>query len=460
MKIFDITKIKKSRVVLAAFLLNRKLLRNYRYAGLMIFAVLFFSFLFTTEALGVNAEKPIVIVIDPGHGGDNTGAMHNGYVEKEMNVIVAHVMKAELEKYEGISVYLTHEDGETDISLKERAEFAAEKNADFMFCLHFNMSESGMLYGAEVWISAFDVFYAKGHAFGQIQMQAYEEMGLFNRGIKTRLSTRDDDYYGIIRESRSLGIDTILIEHCHLDHMIDQEFYALGDFQLEAFGRVNATAVAKYFKLKSDVLGVNYSDYPVPEVAVPREIMRPDLTPPDISHLELLSLDIDERSAEINLLAEDFDSLILYYGISLDGGLHFDTLKPFPRGETELTISVNLPPEKDLQIVAAVYNAYDRITLSNIIEINALPADEIPEEISEEIEEIKDIVEISLTELTQELADIKEQFAGRLETYQIIIIVILSFMMLVMGIIISRVFLVRKLLKKNRYCSDVTIPRR
>jgi HAMP domain-containing protein len=274
-------------------------------------------------------------------------------------------------------------------------------------------------------------------------------MGLFNRGIKTRLSTRDDDYYGIIRESRNLGIDTILIEHCHLDHMIDQEFYALGDFQLEAFGQVNATAVAKYFQLKSDVLGVDYRDYPVPETQAPDEIMRPDLTPPDVSHIELLSLDIDERIAEINLLAEDFDSLILYYGISLDGGLHFDTLKPFPRGETELTISVNLPPEKDLQVMAAVYNAYDRITLSNVIEINALPADEIPEEMAGEMEELIDVVEISLSELTQGLEEIQEQLTRRLETYQLVIIGILSLMVLVMGIVISRIFLFRKIVKKD-----------
>ncbi|MCL2718426.1 MAG: N-acetylmuramoyl-L-alanine amidase [Lachnospiraceae bacterium] len=418
-------------IFLAAFLLYKELLRNICVATSLIIFLLI-------PALNVYAERPVVVVLDPGHGGDNTGAIHNGFIEKDMNLIVALAMKEELEKYEGIVVYLTHDDAMTNMSLKERAEFAASQNADFMYCLHFNMSESHMLYGAEVWVSAFDVFYAKGHAFGQIIMQAFSEMGLFNRGIKTRINNRDDDYYGIIRESRALGVDTILIEHCHLDHIIDKEFYALGDFQLEEFGRVNATAVAKYFKLASSILGVDYSDYPVPVVEVPTEIVRPDLTPPDISHLELISLNIEERVAEFNLMAEDYDSLILYYGISLDGGISFDILQPFPAGTTELTISVNLPPEKDLKVVAAVYNAYDRITQSNIIEISALPIDEIIEDIWEEIEEI---IDISLTELTRELTERQDQINRRLEVYQYVIIGIAVLMVLVVIIIISRVVL-------------------
>ncbi|MCL2051763.1 MAG: N-acetylmuramoyl-L-alanine amidase [Lachnospiraceae bacterium] len=393
---------------------------------------------FLLPGLNAYAERPVVVVLDPGHGGDNTGAIYNGFIEKDMNLIVAKAMKAELEKYEGITVYLTHDDAETDMTLKERAEFAAEKNADFMFCLHFNMSESHMLYGAEVWISAFDVFYAKGHAFGQIIMESFSEFGLFNRGIKTRINNRDDDYYGIIRESRNLGVDTILIEHLHLDHMIDQEFYAHGDFQLEEFGRLNAAAVAKYFNLASDILGVDYRDYPVPEVEVPSEIIRPDLTPPDVSHIELISLDIEERVAVFSLMAEDYDSLILYYGISLDGGISFDVLQPFPLGETELTVLVNLPPEQDLKVVAAVFNAYDRITQSNVVEISALPGDEIDEDILDELEKI---VDISLADLTSKLSDRQEHLSRRLETYQIIIIGIVVLMVFLVLIIASRVWL-------------------
>ena len=57
-------------------------------------------------------EKPLVIVLDPGHGGmaDDgrpEGGVYEGFIEKELNLIVAESMKEELEKYENVTVYLT-----------------------------------------------------------------------------------------------------------------------------------------------------------------------------------------------------------------------------------------------------------------------------------------------------------------------------------------------------------------
>ena len=97
----------------------------------------------------VYGAEPVVVVLDPGHGGKNLGAEYNGYTEKDMTMIVATAMKEELEKYEGVEVYLTR-DVDKDMSLEERAEFAASKNADFLFCLHFNMSLGHELFGSEV----------------------------------------------------------------------------------------------------------------------------------------------------------------------------------------------------------------------------------------------------------------------------------------------------------------------
>lgn len=411
-----------------------------------IFLATFLMF-FLFPPLNIIADQPIVVVLDPGHGGDNKGALHNGYIEKEMNLIVAKAMKEELEKYEGIVVYLTREDDTIDMNLKERAKFAENKKADFMFSLHFNMSATHMLYGAEVWISAFDDFYAKGHSFGQIQMAAYDDLGLFNRGIKTRLNNSGDDYYGIIRESRKLGINTVLIEHCHLDHVIDEEFYALGDFQLEEFGKLTAASVAKYYQLKSSLLDIDYSDYPVPAVPVPTEVMKQDLSPPDVCYIELMMVNEEAKEAVINLTAEDYDSRILYYGISLDGGISFDTLRPFPAGETELTVTVNLPTGTEISILAAAYNAYDRITQSNIILIDPLTEAEILAEIEEDEEELLDVTEVSLKEFTQELVEMQEQIEKKLNEYHFIIIGIVILMLILIAVIISRVDLLRRLMK-------------
>ena len=82
-------------------------------------------------------DGKLVIVIDPGHGGENLGADYNGFLEKEMNMIVANAMYDELSKYDGISVYMTHTSADTDMTIQKRADFAASVQADFLFCLHF-----------------------------------------------------------------------------------------------------------------------------------------------------------------------------------------------------------------------------------------------------------------------------------------------------------------------------------
>lgn len=211
-------------------------------------AVIFFlgAVLFPIRA---KADRTVVIVIDPGHGGKNLGAQYEGLTEKEMTLITAKAMKEELEKYEGVAVYLTHE-GDENMSIKDRALFAKERDADFLFCLHYNMSEQHTLFGSEVWVPAQGEYYAKGFSFAQIQMKEFTDIGLYSRGIKTRLNNRDENYYGILRYCTQESIPCALIEHCHLDHPKDKPFYQQGEEQLKEFGWMDATAAAKYFGLK------------------------------------------------------------------------------------------------------------------------------------------------------------------------------------------------------------------
>lgn len=105
------------------------------------------------EEPAVPETDSLVIVLDPGHGGDEEGGLYENFIEKDMNLILANAMKEELEKYEGVTVYLTRT-GDQKLSLAERSAFAKSVNADFMFCLHFNLSREHTLFGAECWVSA------------------------------------------------------------------------------------------------------------------------------------------------------------------------------------------------------------------------------------------------------------------------------------------------------------------
>ena len=126
---------------------------------------------------GEAGGRPIVVVIDPGHGGENAGAIYGGYIEKTLTLNTALAMKEELEKYQGVEVYLTRE-SDVDLDLAERAEFAEEKNANILLCLHYNMSEYHKLYGAECYVSAFGSCYAIGKDFSDIEMELLTDEGL------------------------------------------------------------------------------------------------------------------------------------------------------------------------------------------------------------------------------------------------------------------------------------------
>lgn len=329
----------------------------YLLAGIVFFFCL---------GMPVHGEEPVIVVLDPGHGGENLGAEYGPYTEKYMTMIVAEAMKEELEKYEGITVHLTRED-DKDMTLEERVMFAKSVNADFLFCLHFNMSVKHDLFGAEVWVSAFDDKYQRGYTFASVEMDMLKELGLYSRGIKTKLNDRGEDYYGILRHATANDLAAVLIEHCHLDQENDKEFYTSSE-RLKQFGVLDATAVAKYYGLKSKVLGVDYSNYQNIEIPVPASAVKPDNTEPDICMIDLKDVDTNTGNIGIELSAQDYDSYMLYYSYSYDGGLTFSDLQRWlPQGADTINFTMNVPSGTVPEIVVRAYNGFDGFTESNHI---------------------------------------------------------------------------------------------
>ncbi len=316
-------------------------------------------------------EKP-VIVIDPGHGGENLGTTENGHEEKSMTMITARAMYEELLLYDNVEVYFTRTD-DIDLDLGERAEFAASVNADFLFSIHYNASENHELFGAEIWISAFPPYNSYGYQFGCEFLAPLRDRGLFLRGIKTRLKSNGEDYYGIIREAAARNIPAAILEHCHVDHARDAEYCNTED-DLIQFGREDATAVAKYFGLKSSALDVDYSGY---ELAAASEhtavsgTLRDD-TPPDICQLEFVSTDYDTGLLTLSVTAADYDSPLLYYDYSMDGGLTYSPRQAWPESNALtgayadiFTLNLEIPSGTCPEVILRAYNLFDASTESN-----------------------------------------------------------------------------------------------
>ena len=86
------------------------------------------------ETAGTREVK--TIVIDPGHGGKDTGAQGKNSNEKDIVLAVGKLLKKELEK-EGFNVKMTR-DKDVFIELGERANLANQWDGDLFISLHCN----------------------------------------------------------------------------------------------------------------------------------------------------------------------------------------------------------------------------------------------------------------------------------------------------------------------------------
>lgn len=96
----------------------------------------------------VNSKKKIVI--DPGHGGIDPGAIGNhGTYEKNVVLSLSKAVKSLLEKND-YTVYLTREN-DVFVELKQRAIFANNKEADLFVSIHLNSFEDASVQGVELY---------------------------------------------------------------------------------------------------------------------------------------------------------------------------------------------------------------------------------------------------------------------------------------------------------------------
>lgn len=79
-------------------------------------------------------SRPL-IVIDAGHGGNDSGAVHNGIREKDMVLAFAKILRGRLLKSGRYRVIMTR-DTDKFIKLRRRAEIARENRADLFISVH------------------------------------------------------------------------------------------------------------------------------------------------------------------------------------------------------------------------------------------------------------------------------------------------------------------------------------
>jgi N-acetylmuramoyl-L-alanine amidase len=97
------------------------------------------------------AKTKKIIVLDPGHGGEDPGAIGaTGLHEKELTLTIAKEIKTALEKTGGYTVHLTRND-DRFIPLRKRTAIAQERNADLFISLHADAHPDRLAAGSSVY---------------------------------------------------------------------------------------------------------------------------------------------------------------------------------------------------------------------------------------------------------------------------------------------------------------------
>src|SRR5882724_4930479 len=107
-------------------------------------------------AKGSTASKPFaVVVLDPGHGGQDSGAMCGGVLEKDLTLDVARRIDRLLNS-EGIATLMTRV-GDTYVSLGDRAAFANRARKSIFVSIHFNEDNKPVASGVETYYAAHQI---------------------------------------------------------------------------------------------------------------------------------------------------------------------------------------------------------------------------------------------------------------------------------------------------------------
>lgn len=250
--------------------------------GLTMVVALFTATSFQAEAKTKKstAKKNIIVVLDAGHDTTHLGCHYENFEEGLANLYIAYYCKQELEKYDGVTVYMTRstlecpygaDPNSANACLKSRVNYAKNAKADVLISLHndydpdLDKSQSG----SKVIIPNPNYqpqMYVQGTQLGQSILAQLLTTGLKVNNWKlcpngTGIVTRDSgsgkypdgsvkDYYALINQSKTAGIPCIIVEHAFCTNDFDRLNHLSTPEQYQQLGIADATGIATYYGLK------------------------------------------------------------------------------------------------------------------------------------------------------------------------------------------------------------------
>lgn len=182
----------------------------------------------------IHSLKNAIIVLDPGHGGQDVGAssINEQYYEKDMTMAMAKVVKKTLEKA-GAKVYLTHTSSNKYIYLDDITQFSMDKNADVFLSLHFDAADIDNQYSG---IKTY-YYYNKYQDLAESINHAFDNLPLDNLGI----------YYGNFEVIRETTQPSLLLELGYMNNEKDLAYITSKDYRQKVADDI-VKGLKNYFK--------------------------------------------------------------------------------------------------------------------------------------------------------------------------------------------------------------------
>lgn len=150
------------------------------------------------------------VFIGVGHGGNDPGAVSNGFKEKDLNLKIALACRDYLKQY-GVEVKLSRTKDEND-ALQEEIKECNQFSPDLAVDIHNNAGGGN---GAEVFHHYGG---GKGKTLAKNILDEIVKIGQNSRGIKIRKNSAGRDYYGFIRE---ITAPAVIVECAFVDNKTD-----------------------------------------------------------------------------------------------------------------------------------------------------------------------------------------------------------------------------------------------
>ncbi|MBS1667189.1 MAG: TonB family protein [Bacteroidetes bacterium] len=217
----------KRRIAMITQLKNSRFGYISRLMALPLMFLLFCAFGLKLKNMKTNplpTNKPITVIIDPGHGGDFEGGQGiDGASEKELNLAISKQIQ-KLSKEYNVNVILTRDKDETvgnASSLKEdlqnRVKIADGSNPDMFISIHANSDVADPAKnGFEIYVSAKNAFFQQSKILGSALTNAIKNTYSISPDLKQR-----DEGILVLKETKT---PAVMVECGYISNKEDLAF--------------------------------------------------------------------------------------------------------------------------------------------------------------------------------------------------------------------------------------------